>query len=308
MNKLGMLGLATALGVGCTDPDKNGKNDTSDIAQCDLAAYVAIDCATDPCPAIAHADPLVDLRTTILAKVFNVGDAVCEPAPLELQLDGLTKELALTPELQPDESMVVFNDQNVFTQADTSLPADEHEITLIVNEGGTVEEGELEDNQFSASFEPRTGVGCIVKGHLLEYVHEDQSKVASACSEEPFDDVKVYNPYCADIQLALEEGVVTGETDTRDVDGDGDTSETVYDTWTCASRAVAATVLFRAYGLEESSDQVCPDVDASAWYAPYMNAVQAATGVLAREDGLCDPEGDLVRPDLEPLLENLDLR
>lgn len=293
MNKLGML-VAGSLAAGCVDDSKTIETGSTD--ECDLVPYVST-CSTDPCPAIAHADPLVDLRTAIVAEVYNAGTASCPPASAELQLDGVTQTVEMTPELASREWVRVFNTENVFTQADTSVPAGEHETRLILD---GVEES-------VGTFEPRTGVGCIVKGHLLEYVHEDQGVSVAACVEKPFGDVNVYNPYCGDIKRASEEGIVTGEVDTRDIDSDEDTSELVYDTWTCANRAVAATVLFRAYGLEETTDLVCPDVDPSAWYAPYMNAVQAATGVLANEDGLCDPEGDLIRPDLEPLLENLDL-
>lgn len=290
-----------ALMMGCTD----GKDSSPDVdpmdTGCDLTAYVTAACPTDPCPAISHADALVDLRTSMLAQIFNNGNVVCDATEAALTLDGTLLDTLSVEALEPGEAAVVFNDESVFTQTDTSLPATEHTFAVTVDEDMDQDELNDENNQIDTSFTPRTGVGCIVKGHFLEYIQEDLGITVSACTEEPFVDVKITNPYCGAITEAKNLGWVSGEVDTRDINSNENTTEIVYDTWTCASHAVAATILDRAYNLP-SAGAACPDVDSAEWYAESMNAVQSATGILANPDGYCLPEEDLIRPKLEQLL------
>lgn len=298
MRSLGLALIGAAALEGCEAGSVKLGTDTADTAPveegCKLVSYVPADCATDACPAIAHADELVDLRTSVFGRITNAGDLACEEAEAELQLDGSSLGTQVVPALAPGEEFVAYNDGVVFTETDTSEPGATHDLNLIVN-------GEESGSYFTA----RNGVGCIVKGHLLEYVQKDQRLSVDDCTVKPFDDINTYNPYCGAITAAQDSGWVTGEQDLRDIDSDGDTGETVYDAWTCANMATASAVLVRAYGLREVTDQYCPDVDSSEWYATYMNTLQAQTGLLADEDGNCNPTGDLIRPKLEVFLNEL---
>jgi len=280
---------------GCESGSVKLGTDTADTAAgeegCKLVSYVPADCATDACPAIAHADELVELRTSVFGRIYNAGDTTCAEGEAELQLDGTSLGTQVVPALAPEEQFVAYDDEVIFTETDTNEPGASHDLSLFVN-------GEESSSHFTA----RNGVGCIVKGHLLEYVQKDQGLSVSDCTVKPFDDINTYNPYCGAITSAQDSGWVTGEQDLSDIDSDGDTDEAVYDAWSCANLAATSAVLVRAYGLTETTDQICPDVDTSEWYASYMNTIQAQTGLLSDADGNCNPSDDLIRPKLEELL------
>lgn len=298
--RLSEMALAGSLALsGCESgsvklDDTASHHDTA-ARGCDLTVYLDPACPTDACPAIEHADALVDLRTSVWGLVRNVGDEACDATEAELHLDGSSLGLQELPVLEPGQEAIVYNDESIFTQPNSSLPGTVRELSLNVHDIGV-----------STSFAGRTGVGCIVKGHLLEYVQEDMGIPVGDCAERPFGDINTYNPYCGAIESAKNLGWVTGEADATDIDSDGDTGEIVYNAWTCANHAATSAVLFRAKNLPWTGESYCADVDAAEWYAPYMNAVEEnAPGTFVDVDGNCNPAADTIRPELEHALSTL---
>jgi hypothetical protein len=89
MRPLGLAFIGALALEGCEPGSVKLGTDTAAAEEgCKLVSYVPADCATDACPAIAHADELVDLRTSVFGRIFNAGDTTCEEGEAELQLDG----------------------------------------------------------------------------------------------------------------------------------------------------------------------------------------------------------------------------
>jgi hypothetical protein len=311
MNKLlAALPLIAACEEG---PDK--ASDTADStvsATCDLS--VNAPACTDPCPAIATSDELIDLRTSTLVRILNVGEAACDASAAELSLDWvdefgvpLWSESLSTQEVRattPGETTVVFDDSKEFHDEDfTAKPR----LVVTLDAPSDVD---LSNNSDEQNLPFRTGVGCMVRAHTLEKIEEDMGITVERCTEgeKPFEDVRHYNPYCGVIKEGEALGIVKGSADWKDVDSDGDLAEIVMDPFSCANHADGSIMVARAFDLAlPPADFPCVDVPEASTeeYRDEINAVQLATGALADADGNCKPGDDLLRPTLEKILEAL---